>query len=104
MTTLTEFLLARIAEDEGTAVYAQSRDDLQPEDWAGWWFGHHQHYTRHDPARVIAECEAKRAIVEDQAMRSFLDGTTLNGQGARILGHLAAIYAGHPDYSESWRP
>jgi hypothetical protein len=107
-TTLTEFLLARIAEDEGTAIYAQTRYDLEPEDWGGWWFGHQQHYSRYDPARVIAECEAKRRIVERHA-NSGASGCYICAEAEREQVEcveqriLAAVYADHPDYREEWR-
>jgi len=84
--TLTQFLLARIAEDEAVARAAST--DLDPNWWekseharvyAGDWDRVVQggeieagpnlrrdplaHIARHDPARVLAECEAKRAII-----------------------------------------
>lgn len=132
--TLTEFLLARIAEDEQRAAYAESRDgNLSDHDTAGWWLGHYQHYTRHDPARVLRECEAKRRIVEQlqrhgrlvegnaakhaEASRGGLDNqeqiTALRTHGWELRGRLdalqmvvdslAAVYADHPDYRDEWR-
>ena len=62
--TLADFLLARIAEDEAAAHYAMTRDAVNDGDWAGWWLGHQQHYSRHDPARVLAECAAKRRLID----------------------------------------
>lgn len=60
--TLTDFLLARIAEDEDAANHAR---------WAmqGEWFttadNKVDEFVRHNsPARVLAECESKRRIVE----------------------------------------
>ena len=50
------------------------------------------HIARHDPARVLAECDAKRRIVE---RRNHLDGPTLRA--------LAAVYADHPDWREEWK-
>src|SRR5438067_2058538 len=83
---LAEFLLARIAEDEGVARAATDGrwevlpywftsplgnpysasvpgvipEEIDPDDAA--------HIARHDPARVLAECEAKRRIVELHAV------------------------------------
>jgi hypothetical protein len=103
--TLTEFLLARIAEDEVVAnqavgyesrVYWDSaaRDlHLRAQSLA--------HYMRHDPARVLAECEAKRRIVTEisEAVEwddSCGDGiSTTSAAARRALRHLAAIYADH---------
>lgn len=87
--TLTDFLLARIAEDEAAARAVPPLDhnfDMggarQDErftfgrtlpssaDGMGNWSKHRDdpstaaHFLRHDPARVLAECEAKRRIVE----------------------------------------
>ena len=61
-----------------------------------------RHIARHDPARVLAECEAKRRIVElfpDAAQ----DGDGWNDAGYSVLRDLAAVYADHPDYREEWR-
>lgn len=146
--TLTEFLLARIAEDEAdarTAVGIAPGDDRTPSDWwvkeehsmvyAGHWVpvvetaersipngegdgvitwrvpATLDHIARHDPARVLAECEAKRRIVKEiEALR----GQRLAPPGSaslimdysldRALRHLALPYADHPDYDDAWRP
>ena len=129
--TLTEFLLARIAEDEavaqkaggdeweyaaccgamqiqtvrvdGTLGYEQHRaitrdyeglSDSVEED-AG------PHVARHDPARVLAECKAKRRIVERYA---FLAEYGDDGDARWVLPLLALPYADHPDFQEEWRP
>ena len=79
--TLTEFLLARIAEDEDEA------EDNEPY-WGGWSSAHE--------ARVLAECEAKRRIVEELSH---------DGLGPRewMLRVLAAVYSDHPDYRQEWK-
>jgi hypothetical protein len=94
--TLTDFLLARIAEDEV---------DL--------------HLKAGRPDRIDAECEAKRRIVTLMGyVRESWDNTR-SGEGRvmwpdvtrrekshalMILETLAAIYGDHPDYREEWRP
>lgn len=85
---LTEFLLARIAEDEAE----------QPCEWGC-----------HD--RVLAECETKRRIVEDYqgvTLRPMLgDNPIVKGFVSAMDGVLAALalpYADHPHYREEWRP
>lgn len=127
--TLTEFLLARIAEDEEAAraaspggwsypgidsvaggtlydktrrivdvVYENPHDNdgrivrrlLVPEADANG-----NHIARHDPARVLAECKAKRQLV---------DGFDSWGSDAQwTLRTLALPYADHPDYRDEWR-
>ncbi len=60
------------------------------------------HIARWDPARVLAEVEAKRRILADLIA---LDGDPVNGLVAtRMIRQLAEPYAVHPDYREEWRP
>lgn len=120
--TLTEFLLARIAEDEATARAASGDhwDRLRDGDpkfrkvvaWGLTPIGamnaeqDAEHISHHDPARVLARCEADRRIVElhggdyDGECQSpaHLDGP------CRTLRALALPYADHPDYDEEWKP
>jgi hypothetical protein len=66
-----------------------------------------EHVARHDPARVLAECEARRRIVR-------LHGNDWNPRGkcqvcdevgpCDTLCALALPYVDHPDYDEAWRP
>jgi hypothetical protein len=120
--TLTEFLLARIAEDEASAQ--ESWRDLTGQDCSAWFDaieavvvrdsadevcrlpdgdGHvSQFVARYDPARALADCEAKRRIVKwvnDWPLRpappSSVDG---------LLPLLALPYANHPDFRKEWRP
>jgi hypothetical protein len=55
-----------------------------------------EHIAAWHPTRVLAECRAKRQLVEsvgaDDAAREV------------VLRTLAVVYADHPDYSEDWRP
>ncbi len=121
--TLAEFLLARIAEDEEVAkraafgygpAWMSETDDAE-----GWSVVHAdgqrdmvgcedgdviRHIARHDPARVLAECDAKRRIVEEwQAAADNEDEPYANGlESACLL--LALPYAAHSDYDEAWRP
>jgi hypothetical protein len=113
---LSEFLLARIAEDEEVAR-ERADDDfyVMPDTSAfeavdigpGWVLA-----VR--PARVLAECEAKRRIVETHPI--YPDGDQHDCPGpwpgyqdapnepCPTLRILALPYADHPDYRESWRP
>lgn len=58
-----------------------------------------EHIARHDPARVFADIAAKREIV---AWVGDYDADP-DGSAWGILGHLAALYADHPDYQQEWR-
>lgn len=106
MSDLTEFLLARIAEDEEAAKRAER------------WFlvdfnnaENDEHGTRHKPARVLVECDVKRQIVAfaDQCHRDeerFGPGdavmTSRYGAALVALRFLALPYAAHPDYDPAW--
>lgn len=84
MIDLTEFLLERIAEDE---VRARDVAEWNPEaNMGGVRIG----------ARALAECEAKRRIIQ----ACDYDGMTAD----YVLATLAEIYSDHPDYREEWRP
>jgi hypothetical protein len=97
--TLTEFLLARIAEDEADPVLAH----------ASWC-----HEVSCDcglsRARVLAECAAKRDIIEEYV--DCRDAPTRSGPAwelglavfNNVARRLAKVYADHPDYREEWRP
>ena len=163
--TITEFLLARISDDEAVALKASEQigqrwcgggGELRtlahgdpratepcwlqvakmgseygphgrPAEWeTGWWprVDAFAHMARHDPARVLAECAAKRAIVERYIHNLSLAESYRNPkwrdamndqdriehrmQEARAATSLeacvalAAIYADHPDYQPEW--
>jgi hypothetical protein len=116
VTDLTEFLLARIAEDEedaktshvlGCRRFSEPYPDVctcaQVKPTYRW-----------NPARVLAECEAKRLIVEahhanddyDAGGNRFVDGCAeCEGVWPCLTLRLLALpYADHPDYDGAWRP
>lgn len=120
--TLTEFLLARIAEDEADAraastghVWTWDDDHETLSSDAQTQFGREciidteganppgpapgAHIARWDPDRVLAECEAKRRIMED-ATNQHTSCVELDW----VVQVLASVYADHPDYREEWRP
>jgi hypothetical protein len=123
--TITEFLLARIAEDEEMARGVE--DDLNglhlygcSLPWGPCDCG--------QPARVLADCEALRRIVAEHQIESdprwtvsprYLVGPSLD-YGCKIcssdedgyvirtgacvtLKALAWVYADHQDYREEWK-
>jgi uncharacterized protein DUF6221 len=120
--TLTSFLLARIADDEDDARYATERG-LLGEGWdCSWaWQGVGQHESQPRPTRsfivegapspdrVLAECEARRRIVElHQVYNAFPDVTACGICGespyCATLRTLAAVYVDHQDYRKEWKP
>lgn len=154
--TLTEFLLARIAEDEAVARLAIDKDrpgthwqwvtnetdtpvktgDLTEaqnyqavslrtvEEYPttsgvgplpAFIISHTEevadagdHITRWDPARVLAECEAKRRIVQDRDEDHAADNDEWSmgyyEANYAAMHALAVVYADHPDYLPEWRP
>jgi hypothetical protein len=91
---LTDFLLARIAEDEATVTAALA----DPTRWdAGDWID-----RAWSPVRVMAECEAKRQIIK--AVADHRDGEWEDDPiHEMVLEPMAAVYADHPDYRGEWR-
>jgi hypothetical protein len=117
--TLTDFLLARIAEDEARAGSVYDRN--------GSIYAHLHHedcpsLDRERPypcdcgvtTRVLAECEAKRRIVEPLT----LPDVAIGGPGwapesiaaarerratlEEVALILASVYRDHPDFREEW--
>lgn len=72
------------------------------------WRANAQHIARWDPARALAEVEAKRRMV-DHVSQELEDRGADNpwwysDKLTPILEALALPYADHPDYREEWRP
>lgn len=61
-----------------------------------------EHIARHDPARVLAECAAKRAIVES-LLDLLVSGGPSHHHYRHMLRTLAAVYADHDQYQEAWK-
>lgn len=126
--TLTEFLLARIAEDEaaareatngpwepdtdGCCVYSPEVG-IMAQVAIGGGDGSEAdvaHIVRNQPARVLAECQAKRRIVEAYAEAATSDAVNWDNIACgewnayeQSAMWLALPYADHPDYREDWR-
>jgi hypothetical protein len=98
MTDLLRFLLARLTDEEYHVHHpAQDISHDRALTASGWW----------SPARVVAECEAKRRILlmAEQPPRwpgpaAPPDPDTVQA----VLRYLALPYADHPDYRPEWRP
>lgn len=121
MTYLTDFLRARIAEDEAVARECLKPENLhpygdkripaiKPEEWgelADNYLGGEMgvHAARHDPLRVLAECRAKRKIIRLHLDLSESDypGLGMAWEATKtVLKLTASSYKGHPDYLEEW--
>lgn len=104
MNDLANFILARIAEDEerGHSLVAQ-------------WFdvGNACQSCGTDGARLLAECDAKRRIVEHchWGLDHYGDDSCGLGDDAEHNGGMDAVqtlrllalpYADHPDFQQEW--
>lgn len=103
-----EFLTARYDEDEAVARAASSNEQWWvdgPTELTGkWWvydtgakFDRHEiasHVARFDPARVLADIAAKRAILEMHGQAVAID---------TVIDHLIQPYVEHPDFDPAWR-
>src|SRR4051794_39769228 len=97
MSDLPDFLLARIATDEEWARTKPPREVAAGDPPLG--------ALPDDRDRILAECAAKRLIVEDylaqlNSHRSGWDARTPRDYQLRAL---ALPYAAHRDYLEGWR-
>lgn len=106
---LITWLRAQLDEDERVALWAKRQRE---EDGSSWWWdspdptsGAENLISRHNPARVLAEVEAKRALIEE-TIRPFLNvGETTMSRVAWLSLRLVALpYADRPGYLDEWRP
>lgn len=110
--TLTDFLLARITEDEAGLRSLGPTKHQDSAVWAKWDNGMPGDYypvDGPDPQRLLADCEAKRRIVAEYTYWLSCQPADVNVPATvelftRPLRHLAAIYADHPDYQDEWAP
>lgn len=130
--TITDFLEARIADDEAVATQATGARwsvlrgvnaslvniDARlvcDEKWKYGRFGHiattshdaayAEHIAHYDPARVLAECAAKRAIIAECRPGTLDDldvGEDDQPAPMWVARALAAVYKDHPDYRQEW--
>jgi hypothetical protein len=147
-TDLADFVLARIDDDQDQARYATAGpwQNVRINDSTDGWNveargtdGTHYdvavdhanpadgacggsdaaHIARWNPTRVLAECDAKRRIVEalrraeeGDEFRTDIDGGALTSEQSvgyvvalrAVAGLLALPYASHRDYRKEWRP
>jgi hypothetical protein len=100
----------RIYAENGSYVTSPWTSDERDDDL--------DHVIRHDPARVLREVTAKRAILTEHPIRPadepgdysfgcercyFNRDEGVYGSGyCRTLKALAAVYSDHPDYRKEW--
>jgi hypothetical protein len=131
MDDLIVFLRARLDEDAAAAKRVESRwrqigetgvivasDGTHAEECAnGNWTGIAEHIVRHDPARVLADADAKRQMIRLHGCTEGHECSTVDRAGdvdhctwvmedeaCTTLRLLALPYADHPDYRDEWRP
>lgn len=124
MITITEFLYARLDEDEATARAARGAtwvasqrggvvdlDDTHRHQIAGgdgglaWSDAEFMAY--HDPARALREIAAKRFLIDQWADRYSTNPHIVAyevSDAIDVLHALATVYADHPDYRQEWTP
>jgi hypothetical protein len=105
--TITEFLEARIDEDEERATSGWVR--LGDTRWET------DNYGRNflTPSAVLAECAAKRALSSLHSLTTYRTQKVCDSCGdwwdgspidypCDTIKIIAAVYAGHPDYQSDW--
>lgn len=103
---LVEFLLTQITEDEERALASRSTLLIADLDRCGVPGSDEQatfrHHERWEPPRVLAECEAKRAILTEisRILPVCIDPMTPAGIVALAM---AQPYADRPGFDPTWR-
>lgn len=123
MNDLVEWLRARLDEDE--ALARRCRGERWEREGTEWvfgvpsadtiWFDHSyphvgDHIARWDPARVLAEVEAKRSLLAayDEARAYY--SANRSAPAGEVHGLWTAVkfsalpYADQPGYRDEWRP
>lgn len=124
---ITEFLRARLDDDEAYALMAFADHNEAGPEWSEPWNGGvltggrggevvdtfdsglSSHMARHDPARVLREVAAKRAILlqytdavtdweEDREAPDAVSALRI------VVRLMASVYSDHPDYQQEWAP
>ena len=118
--TLTEFLEARLVEDELNATAAidgpaqwhalYSYRDVKDSD------GHYivladsrcptaeqaEHIARHNPARILRQCEAVRAVIAQFLRLDALGDLAGRDATEEVLKQLASVHCDHADFDPTW--
>ena len=106
MPNITEFLEARIAEDEAEANAAIA--NYAPDEWdnptnAGNYYpADIAFWERQTPTRVLAECAAKRAIIEAHTEAGPVCMPCEHEWPCATIRAVASVYSDRPDYRQEW--
>lgn len=116
---ITEFLLARIAEDEAAAravIATVAPEEWEnPTKWGNFYPEDIAFWDQQTPARVLAECVAKRALCTLHSPGDYRGQLVCDDCGdwwdgspvdypCETIKTLAVIYRDHPDYRQEWTP
>ena len=109
------FLRARVDEDETVAMAT-----VEPRTWhpdlghGGLHAVDQEHIARHDPARVLREVEANRALLASFEEAGQLDDDDTPQERALAMAvaevmrmlilDRVRVYSDHPDYRPEWGP
>lgn len=126
---ITEFLEARVAEDEAlarAALVGMHGEHKDAWDYGGYVLGAERDSTpKQDefittwwPQRVLAECATKRVIVVEHELAERSNGIRTSvgcvlcnydrdygweeDGPCKTLRAIASAYSGHPDYQQEW--
>ena len=121
--TLTEFLMARLDEDEAAAKANIGAGLGETEEFGPSWPDYQtyssadietaqDYISRFRPTRVLREVEAERKILalckqitsDDEGREYWSDGWGGLRVAKLVLARMAAVWSDHPDYDEAWRP
>ena len=123
--SIVDFLNARLTEDENAARLAFAEHNQAEAEWTEirsgaiqlgpnedelitFDLGVSRHIVRHDPARVLREVTAKRALLTEHTPNRDIcdahDPITLETEPCNVILALAAIYSDHESYLDEWRP
>jgi hypothetical protein len=118
--TIVEFLEARLTEDEltaqaaieGSAQWQAHYDYRDVKDSDGHYVvladsryptaEQAAHIARHSPARVLQECDIKRAIIAEFLRHDALGDVPGRSALEDTLKTISSAYSHHPDYDQAW--
>lgn len=109
MSDLVEFLRARLSEDEQAAraaidgrLYMVEVKPLSGVHQPGLFEAVEKHFNRWGTVRVLADCDAKRRIIDLLELEILDDAEDQTAQA--MLKTLALPHADHVDFREEWKP